>query len=180
MPATRPTPLPTREARAARGLLARLATRWQRPQLKATTVAIRPSLQRTLGRFSPKTNSIELSPRALSRRLFAQVLTHEAAHAALTHRQDTNSRPRPHGTEWKQLMAMAGFAGAQATSWRCRQATTSANRAPALYDHRCPVCQSSRPARRPVKAWRCASCAQAGLPGRLEITRRANSRTEQR
>ena len=40
------------------------------------------------------------------------------------------------------------------------------------YDHWCPVCQSSRQARRPVKAWRCAACVAAGLDGRLEITRR--------
>jgi len=40
-----------------------------------------------------------------------------------------------------------------------------------LYDHWCPVCQSSRVGRRPVKAWRCAACVAAGLDGKLEITR---------
>ena len=45
-------------------------------------------------------------------------------------------------------------------------------------DHWCPVCQSSRKARRPVKAWRCAACVAAGLDGTLEIARRTTKPTK--
>jgi hypothetical protein len=48
------------------------------------------------------------------------------------------------------------------------------------YDHWCPVCQSSRQARRPVKAWRCAACVAVGLDGTLEITRRTRRPTTAR
>jgi ribosomal protein L37AE/L43A len=41
-----------------------------------------------------------------------------------------------------------------------------------LYEHRCPVCQTSRSARRPVGRWRCAACAEAGLDGRMVIIKR--------
>ena len=54
-----------------------------------------------------------------------------------------------------------------------QQQPTPRTQSAIAYDHWCPVCQSSRQARRPVKAWRCAACVAAGLDGRLEITRRA-------
>jgi hypothetical protein len=80
-------------------------------------------------------------------------------------------------------MAIAGYADASAAHWRCHshdgqrpQQKQQPNPKPQpsiTYDHWCPVCQSSRQARRPVKAWRCAACVTAGLDGTLEITRRA-------
>jgi len=183
MPAAKTESLPKSSARAASNRLARLAKQWQRPRLMAAAVVIRPSLRRTLGRFVPPANRIELSPRALAPRVFEEVLTHEAAHAALE-RERVAQRLKPHGSEWRELMAIAGFARAQAVRWRCRPSAERNSAAPAksrtapalhsiIYDHWCPVCQASRPARRPVKAWRCAACSAAGLPGRLEITRRA-------
>jgi ribosomal protein L37AE/L43A len=106
-------------------------------------------------------------------------VTHEAAHAATRH--GAEHQP-PHGPEWRALMARAGYPEAKGARWSCyKEAAGSPPRRhqprpqearAALYDHWCPVCQSSRVGRRPVKAWRCAACVAAGLDGRLEITRR--------
>lgn len=172
--------LPKPAARVARALLARLAERWRAPGLRTVEITIRPSLRRTLGRFSARANRIEVSPRALSPRLLPEVLAHEAAHAAL---RRAAAGVRPHGPEWRRLMSVAGFDRVRAVRWQCRQSLgtegqphtiVSAKRAlsSTVYDHWCPVCQASRPSHRPVKAWRCAGCVAAGLPGRLEITRR--------
>jgi hypothetical protein len=110
-----------------------------------------------------------------SGKTLTDVLTHEAAHAALV---QGNAKPaRPHGPEWRKLMAQAGKPGARATRW-CRSYKPEPtkprlrNSRTTTYDHWCPVCQASRPARRPVRAWRCAACVAAGLEGRLEITPR--------
>ena len=108
-------------------------------------------------------------------------MTHEAAHAALA-RRDGATPQAPHGPEWRQLMALAGYPEARGAHWRCQHAggrSTCPGRPakpkarPPLYDHWCPVCQSSRVGRRPVKAWRCAACVAAGLDGKLHLTRRA-------
>ena len=165
-------------------------------------VVVHPGLRRTLGRFSRHTRRIELSPAMLSGVTLTEVLTHEAAHAALA--TATATPVRPHGPQWRQLMTQAGIADARATRW-CRRAkreppgaAATARRRPqqqpsvgtqrskpkakagasTLYDHWCPVCQASRPAKKPVPAWRCAACVAAGLQGRLEITPRASKRQE--
>jgi ribosomal protein L37AE/L43A len=49
----------------------------------------------------------------------------------------------------------------------------SAQQRRGVWEHRCPVCQMSRVAGRPVREWRCASCLRVGLEGGLIITRRA-------
>jgi len=184
-------PLPATARRRAAQLLRRLAVLWQRPGLERVQVVMRPRLRRTLGRFSRRTRQIELSPAVLSGATLTEVLTHEAAHAALA---TATAKPvRPHGPEWQRLMTVAGSPDAKATRW-CRRAkrdkTTRTNRTqpsagtqpqpkpPTLYDHWCPVCHASRPAKKPVPAWRCAACVAAGLQGRLEITPRASKRQE--
>ena len=43
-------------------------------------------------------------------------------------------------------------------------------RRPSRFLHRCPVCDFSRVAARPVRSWRCADCVAAGLGGNLVIT----------
>jgi ribosomal protein L37AE/L43A len=113
-------------------------------------------------------------------------VTHEAAHAATRH--GAEHQP-PHGPGWRALMARAGYPEAKGARRRCskeaagsprRKHQPKAENAPAtLYDHWCPVCQSSRVGRRPVKAWRCAACVAVGLDGSLEITRRTR-RSEKR
>jgi predicted SprT family Zn-dependent metalloprotease len=193
-------PLPATARRRAVHQLRRLAVLWERPGLERVQVVVHPGLRRTLGRFSLRTRQIELSPAVLPGETLIDVLTHEAAHAALA--EDATKPARPHGPEWQQLMAVAGIANASATRW-CRRAnrakakvtdrtqpspsastrstqpkTTSRRTEPhakpaTTYDHWCPVCQASRRAKKPVRAWRCTACVAAGLAGRLHITPRA-------
>ena len=145
-------------ARTVDEILRRLGALWQAPALTDIPVVLNPHLSRTLGRL---------------------VL---AVKAGPTH-------PAPHGPEWRELMALAGYTDATGAHWACHRRTgqspqqrqkhkqqqqpTPRTQPAIACDHWCPVCQSSRQARRPVKAWRCAACVAAGLAGKLEITRRA-------
>lgn len=182
------TPLPQEVRRRARRILHRLSLLWHIPGLTSLSVIATPALKRSLARFSKSLQRIELGPGSFDPVVFREVVTHEAAHAALAIGLPTRpySQVLPHGAEWKALMAVAGYPDAHGGRIRSHAtpdrtptpaaAPNPANSRPAspttVYDHRCPVCQVSRTARAPVPAWRCAACVSAGLPGRLEITRR--------
>ena len=174
--ALRPT-----DTRRLEGILRQLATLWQAPTLADIAVVLNPRLSRTLGRLAIRPKRIELGPRALvGSKSLREVVTHEGAHAALALK--AGPTPAPHGAEWRRLMALAGYPQATGVHWPChspagqrpqQKQRPKPKPQPAItYDHWCPVCQSSRLARRPVKAWRCAACVAAGLDGTLEITRR--------
>jgi len=161
--------------------LQQLATLWKAPELVDIPVALNPRLSRTLGRLLGRPWRIELGPRALvSSKRLREVVTHEGAHAVLAVK--AGPTPAPHGPEWRELMALAGYPQATGAHWRChspggqspqqKQRPKPKAQPAVTYDHWCPVCQSSRLGRRPVKAWRCAACVTAGLDGTLEITRR--------
>jgi hypothetical protein len=167
------------DARRAERSLRQLGALWDSPALTDLTVAVNPRLSRTLGRLVRRSWRIELGARALAgEQRLREVVTHEAAHAVLATRDGAKA---PHGPEWRELMALAGYPKARAAHWRCHRAggqggpgrPSRPNSPPPLYDHWGPVCQSSRVGRRPVKALRCAACVAAGLDGKLEITRRA-------
>ena len=165
----------------------RLGALWRSRALGGIDVVPNPRLSKTLGRLVGRPGLIELGPRALvTAKTLREVVTHEAAHAAT--RDGAEHRP-PHGPEWRALMARARYPKARGPRWRCHKEAPGSPRRrhqpkpkaapPTPYDHWCPVCQSSRVGRRPVKAWRCATCVAAGLDGRLEITgapRRAEKR----
>jgi predicted SprT family Zn-dependent metalloprotease len=177
------------DARRVDEILRRLGALWQAPALADIPVALNPRLSRTLGRLVGRPWRIELGPRALvSQKRLREVVTHEGAHAVLAMKAGP-IHPAPHGPEWRELMALAGYTNATGAHWACHRRTghspqqkrkqkpqqqpTPRTQSAIAYDHWCPVCQSSRQARRPVKPWRCAACVAAGLDGRLEITRRA-------
>jgi predicted SprT family Zn-dependent metalloprotease len=176
--ALRPT-----DARRAEGILRQLGRLWETPALTDVNVVLNPRLSRTLGRLVGRPWRIELGPRALvSVKRLREVVAHEGAHAALAAKGGASSHA-PHGPEWLRLVALAGYPDATGAHWRSHSRAGQSPRpkqqpkprtpASIAYDHWCPVCQSSRQARRPVKAWRCAACVAAGLDGTLEITRRA-------
>jgi predicted SprT family Zn-dependent metalloprotease len=180
--ALRPT-----DARRAEGILRQLGALWEAPALADITVVLNPRLSRTLGRLVGRPWRIEIGQRALvSVKRLREVVTHEGAHAALAAKAGPS--PTPHGPEWRELMALAGYPEATGAHWRCHspagqspQQTQQPKPQPSItYGHWCPVCQTSRQGRRPVKAWRCAACVAAGLDGTLEITRRATRPTTPR
>jgi ribosomal protein L37AE/L43A len=160
------------------------ARRWGLPGIEdALDVRFDARLRRSLGRCQPQGGRISLHPSLGSapRRSLAQVLCHEAAHVAayVLH----GERVQPHGAEWLALVSAAGYAPIRrATASTLGVSIPEASRRNGSgYEnsrttrltvvHRCPVCQTVRLARRPVRAWRCAECVAAGLEGRLVITK---------
>ena len=130
------------DARNVERILGRLGSLWKAPALADLPVALNPRLSRTLGRLVGRPWRIELGPKALaSDERLREVVTHEAAHAALA-RRDGATPQAPHGREWRQLMALAGYPKARGAHWRCRRlggqskpgrppsSTTSATTAP--------------------------------------------------
>jgi predicted SprT family Zn-dependent metalloprotease len=163
------------------------ARRWGLPGLEeAITVRFDPRLHRSAGRSRPERGEISLHP-ALAvgpKRAMASVLCHEMAHVAAYQLHGVGVPP--HGAEWSALVRQAGHRPAptaRASTLGIPVMAAAASRPegsqPSVrqYVHRCPVCQSSRVARRPVRAWRCAECVAAGLEGRLTITVRDGART---
>jgi len=150
---------------------------WSVPDLADRVHFEMSSRMRTsLGRCYPQTGKVRLNTALLDEpeELLREVACHEAAHVAvyLLH----GNAARPHGREWKELMAAAGFAP------RVRMDPTllshrfqRAARPRSVYRHHCPVCGASRTARRPVHRWRCRACRQSGLEGKLSITSLAGS-----
>jgi predicted SprT family Zn-dependent metalloprotease len=164
---------------AIRRALLRLARLWEAPLIRTVSVEQRPCLRTTLGRYRPRTRTVELSPRAWASPEWPEILAHEAAHAAAGENPAARGQP-PHGPEWRRLMALAGYPEARGARWRgclpSARAPGGPKPASARYLHTCTVCDFHRTARRPMRAWRCAACVAAGLSGELEITRKEASR----
>lgn len=172
-----------------RALVAPWAATWGLPGLDAElSIALSTRLRSTLGRCRPAAGRITLRADLVdgpSERL-REVLCHEAAHVAAF--RLFGRRARPHGPEWRGLVAAVGFSPRVRAPALVQEAASAegpdskrldGGRAPAenrptrSYEHRCPVCHTARFARRPVLRWRCAECLDAGLEGGLLITRRS-------
>jgi predicted SprT family Zn-dependent metalloprotease len=161
---------------------------WRQWGLSGTSLEIglqyNPRLTRSVARYRRDNGVIELGSqffRLRGRR--KEVLCHELAHVAVHHLYGNN--PQSHGGEWRRLIKSAGFtpsvrlptSPAHHSFQKTRKNRTDAGPARRsmtsryVYEHRCPVCQMTRRARRSVSQWRCAACVNAGMPGTLEITR---------
>ena len=124
---------------------------------------------------------ISISRLALHRKreCLLETVCHEFAHVAAWREAMFAKRSiRPHGVEWQRLISLAGYPAHASTSCRAsirtsEQTTQSERqrRTNQFVHHACPVCHTSRLARKTVLQWRCASCVDAGLPGVLTITR---------
>jgi predicted SprT family Zn-dependent metalloprotease len=152
--------------------------RWGLPGLEdGVSVHYDPRLRRSIGRCRPHDGEISLHPALADApsSALATVLCHELAHVAAY--QLYGAEVRPHGEEWAALVSIAGHrpsASVRATALGIEASGRRFSPRPRrrTYVHRCPVCQTTRLARRPVHTWRCAECAAAGLEGRLTITPR--------
>jgi predicted SprT family Zn-dependent metalloprotease len=161
----------TTAAARLRIAIARWSEGWSLPDLpEAVVVDLNRRLRTRVGRYCHDGHRIEVGPRFLSlRSRRAEVLAHELAHAA-ARRLHPRAR-KPHGPEWKSLIRAAGFEPMVRLRVSATPKTVTGSGETARYRHRCPVCQMTRWSRKPVPAWRCRSCAAAGLPGVLVINR---------
>lgn len=155
--------------------------RWGTPSLNdRLRVEFSPRLRRAFGRCYQDERLIRLTPSLVGSQshLLAEILCHEAAHAAVYERHGRTAKP--HGEEWENLMRLAGFEPRVRIPVVVRSQTrTTTDRV--VYLHRCPVCSLSRRAGRPMHRWRCRSCATTRSQGRLEILRQAGAtRTRRR
>jgi len=150
------------------GEIEEILARWGLEHLaQKIVVEYSPRLRRSLGRTRVDDRRVRLNVELVDAdpALRAEVLCHELAHIAVheIHGCDT----KPHGPEWRELVTRAGYDPAT------RIAVPSGNRRelrrPKRFEHVCPVCQCKRYAGRPMRLWRCRTCYQAGLDGRLVI-----------
>jgi predicted SprT family Zn-dependent metalloprotease len=150
------------------------AQTWALPDLPdQVTIEISNRLRTSIGLCYPARKLIRLHPvvRELDEPLLLEILCHELAHVAvyLHHGREA----KPHGPEWADLVRAAGF-DPRARLPHGSIFNTPARRATqrtVLWHHRCPRCNAGRTARRPVYAWRCATCHRNGHDGHLHITR---------
>ena len=145
---------------------ARTLTRWGRtwhtPTLpKRVTITFSPRLRKSLGRVRPATGIVTLNAKlaAAPREVVLEVVCHEVAHVAahLLH----GRRAKPHGPEWRALVAAAGYE--PTTKMQCRWLPQPA---PAKWNarrhhYRCPSCQADYYVRRRNSRLHCAKCNRA-------------------
>lgn len=146
---------------------------WGLPRIEERLeIRFSPRFRSSLGRCAPASGEIRLAAFLCDgpSDLLQEALCHEAAHAAV---HELHGRAaKPHGTEWRELMRAAGFEPRARIPARLLEGVAPRRRqAQGGWLHRCPVCQVSRVARRPVHRWRCAACRNDGLDGRLLVTR---------
>lgn len=103
-----------RSSPSIRRVIRRLARVWKTPKLPGVAITVNPRMSGALGRVVLRPLGIQLKAAALASPRSAEVIAHEAAHAALALAGKAGST-RPHGPEWRRLMALAGFLDARAT-----------------------------------------------------------------
>jgi SprT protein len=133
----------------------------------ASSVAIQFSgrLKSSLGRTRVDVHKVSLNPLLTSanEKLLDEVLCHELAHIAIYER--FGASVKPHGPEWTALVRQAGFEPRLRHGVTGKMPPTATRR----FEHLCPVCQIVRYAKRSMTQWRCESCVDAGLEGKLLI-----------
>ena len=177
-------PMPTPEATISPRLRRRLdrwLELWGTPSLATSLrVEFSPRLRRAFGRCYQDERLIRLTPSLLDSQshLLAEILCHEAAHAAVY--ECHGGAAKPHGREWDAMMRMAGFEPRVRIPIVVRGTPREGARDRVLYLHRCPGCDLTRHAARPMPRWRCRSCAGTRSQGRLVIRREVVGRATQR
>ncbi len=155
----------------------RWGERWGVPDLhEVVTVEFSSRMTASLGRCQPATGRVRLASRLLDDApdLLQETLCHEVAHVAV-HRLH-GAEAKPHGAAWAELVSMVGFAPRTKGPAHLRGIEPADDPPDRVqprfrYEHRCPVCQAVRFARRAMPAWHCATCLEAGLSGTMEIVR---------
>lgn len=157
--------------------LDRWLARWGTPALASSLrIEFSPRLRRAFGRCYQDERLIRLTPSLLDTQshLLAEILCHEAAHAAVYERHGAVAKP--HGEEWEEMMRLAGFEPRVRIPVVVRNTTREAASDRVVYLHRCPVCDLSRHAARPMHSWRCRTCVGTKSQGQLVIRRQIAER----
>ena len=152
-------------------------SKWETPQLIGRLrIEFSPRLRRAFGRCYQDDRLIRLTPslKTTQSHLLAEILCHEAAHSAVYELH--GSAARPHGSEWEELMRVAGFEPRVRIPVVVRTADGGSEKR-IVWLHHCPNCEVSRHAKRPMHRWRCRTCLDDGSDGRLVI-RRQQKRTQ--
>lgn len=139
---------------------------WDIPDLASRAVIqFSDRLRSALGRTRVDIRRVRLNPLLASANelLLDEVLCHELAHIAVYER--FGSSVKPHGPEWEALVRQAGYEPRLRLNISSKKPPTNKHR----FEHLCPVCQTVRYAKRPMSRWRCGSCVDAGLEGKLLI-----------
>lgn len=131
-------------------------------------------MKRSLGRCYPATGVIALNPAlldAVNGAVAVEVLCHEAAHLAATILG--GKHVKPHGPEWRALMAAAGYrARVRFPAGEVKGLATTRGRTPKYeYLHRCRECSTTFRTFTTNRRWRCRSCFTAGREGKLAVKR---------
>lgn len=147
---------------------------WRLPELRRMVrYEFSGRLRGSLGRCHQGTGRVRLNETLLApdnRELLFETLCHEAAHVAVWRLY--GPRTKPHGPEWKRLVALAGYTSrATIPTGEVNGFKPSSRRVRQLYEYRCPVCEMVHLARRKNSRWRCRVCVDAGRSGHLTITR---------
>ena len=130
---------------------------------------------RSIGRCYPTRRTIALAVgvRELPEPQILDILCHECAHLAAY--ELYGLAIRPHGAEWRKLVASVGYLPrVRFEDDSAIQLIRSRARLPTRYLHRCLTCRRQRTARRRMSHWRCGACYEIGLDGRLEILKLTN------
>jgi predicted SprT family Zn-dependent metalloprotease len=161
----------TVQSKAVQADIRRWAKAWSIPSLeRSVAVRVNRRLRTSIARYIRDESCIEVGPTFLkSAGIRREALAHELAHAAVTIRFGRTTRI--HGVEWRLLVETAGFAPRTRINATNASHISRNEQTLARYEHRCPVCHMKRLSRRPVHAWRCKQCVEAGLTGQLQIRR---------
>ena len=161
---------PSTSSSELRKRLSQLFELWGVTELsEEATVEFSTRMTRSLGRCYPMRSLIRIAARLRDEppAILDEVLCHEAAHLAAFRLYGPTAKP--HGREWQDLVRKAGFPPATRLRVEAGSSLAPQRKNAVNYEHRCPICQASRVARRSMRRWRCASCREAGLEGLLEI-----------
>jgi SprT protein len=146
------------------GALAKWSSAWRTPALpRQVTIAFSARLRTTLGRVRPAAGIVTLNARlaAAPRAAVLEVLCHEVAHVAayLLH----GKRAKPHGPEWRALVAAAGYEPTTRMKcpWLSQPPKPKWNGR--RHQYRCPRCRANYFVRRRNSRWQCANCHRAGV-----------------
>lgn len=149
------------------------ASNWFYPSLRdRLDIQFSGRLTTSLGLCKPARAQIRLNTALLEPGrdlLLRETLAHEAAHFVVYEHFGRNVKP--HGLEWQTMMRAAGFKPraripSDAIDWQPKR------RQRYLYEHACTSCGQLIVARRTNRNWRCRTCLDEGLSGRLHLLAR--------